>query len=88
MEREKCKNPEKTAVSRGSNALKVAGTGFEQPPQSLGKTAFQGAGNAESSALAAGNVEIDSELELIVRAWPDLSKTLREQLLKFIKESQ
>ncbi|WP_417375737.1 site-specific integrase [Gimesia maris] len=29
VEREKCKNPEKTGVSRGSNALKVAGTGFE-----------------------------------------------------------
>ena len=29
VEMEKCKNPEKTGVSRGSNALKVAGTGFE-----------------------------------------------------------
>jgi hypothetical protein len=29
VDREKCKNPEKTSVSRGSSALKVAGTGFE-----------------------------------------------------------
>jgi len=66
----------------------VAGTGFEQPPQSLDKTAFQGAGNAESSALAAGDVVIDSELELIFRAWPELSGTLRKQLVNLIKESQ
>ncbi|MFH1301790.1 MAG: hypothetical protein ABIK07_12085 [Planctomycetota bacterium] len=88
VDREKCKNPEKTSVSRGSNALKVAGTGFEQPHQSLGKTAFQGADNAECNALAAGDVEIDSDLELIIRAWPDLSESVRMQLVYIIKESR
>lgn len=81
------KNPD-AVTSSLHRGLKVAGTGFEHPPQSLGKTAFQGAGNAECNALSAGDVEIDSDLEMIVTVWPNLTIEMRRQLMKIINETE
>ncbi len=88
MEREKCKNPEKTAVSRGSNALKVAGTGFEQRGKPTIRSENSNQGETESNALATGDAQIDSDLEFITRVWSELSETVRKQLVEIVVVSQ
>jgi len=66
----------------------VAGTGFEQSGKRTIHSENPNQGDAESGALAAGDVQIDPDLEFITRAWPNLSDTVRNQLVHLIKESR
>ena len=60
-------------------------TGLELTPKDTGKTGFSKTGGAESGAVAARDSETDSNLARVRAAWPSLSNTTRQVIIRLIE---
>ena len=58
----------------------VAGAGLEQIEDLSGTSNICAAGSAKSSALLAENLSLDPQLQLLIDAWPTLSKAVQQQI--------
>ena len=59
-------------------------TGFELSPISSGNAAFAVEGNVKCNALGDDSGVIDPDLEGLIRAWPNLSESVRKEILKHL----
>ena len=65
--------------------VQVAGTGFELPADSTGKTSIPDQGGAECDAVGEQNGAADPELREVSRAWPTLSNAIKSDILELIR---
>ena len=63
----------------------MGGTGFEQPPKTPGNTPIIAQGGAESGALAAGNNPTDSDLQVVIERWKDLSEATKAHVVAMVR---
>jgi hypothetical protein len=61
------------------------GGGIRTPPENPGKTAFSEKGGADSGAVTLSNFSNDSDLALIINAWPNLPEAIRAGILAIIR---
>ncbi len=61
---------------------RVGDTGLELSPISSGNDALAIEGNVKCNALADDFSAIDPDLEGLIRAWPNLSESVRKEILK------
>ena len=66
------------------NENRVGDTGFELSPTSSGNDALAVEGNVKYNALFADSGVIDPDLEGLIRAWPNLSESVRKEILKHL----
>ncbi len=59
----------------------VAGTGFEQIDDLSGTSNICAEGSAKSSALSTEMHHLDPQLQLLIDAWPTLSKAVQQQIM-------
>ena len=62
----------------------VAGTGFEQVQQTPGNSSACPQSGAKSGALLAENLPIDPQLQLLIDAWPTLSKAVQQHIMLLV----
>ena len=63
----------------------MAGTGFEPPQESSGKTSFPTTGGAECGALDAQSAIIPPGLQLVIDAWATLPETTKIGILAMVR---
>ena len=62
----------------------VAGTGFEQINDLSGTSKICAVGSAKSSALSTEMHHLDPQLQLLIAAWPTLSKAVQQQIMLLV----
>ena len=66
--------------------VKVAGTGFEREPFSLGNSHIAGSDSAKCSALLpSSEATHDEALAAVVEAWPNLPAALKTGILAIVR---
>ena len=64
------------------NLQQMAGTGFEQPPETTGKTAVVEESGAKSGAQ---ETLVDPDLEDVIQRWPNLPEAVRTGILTIVR---
>lgn len=59
--------------------------GHEHPPLKVSKTAISQGGGAKSDARRAPETSKDSDLDIIIKAWPELPKHIKAAIKALIK---
>jgi hypothetical protein len=73
-----------TAACQNMQVAQVAGTGFEQIEDLSGSSSICAEGSAKSSALSTEMHHLDPQLELLIEAWPTLSKAVQQQIMLLV----
>ena len=63
---------------------RVGDTGFELTSISSGNDALAVECNVKCNALADDSIAIDPDLEGLIRAWPNLSESVRKEIIKHL----
>jgi hypothetical protein len=66
----------------------MAGTGFEQPQETSGKTKIAEAGGAESDALGAQSPVYPPDLQSVIEGWNFLPETTRIGILAMVRAAE
>ena len=63
----------------------MATTGFELPHRNAGKTAIPDQTGTKCGALGAHSVPIDTDLQAVIEAWPDLPKSTKADMIAMVR---
>ena len=72
-------------ILRPEGYVKVAGMGFETTSKSSENTPLSEMPGAKSDVIVGDSVAVDSDLAVVVEAWPCLAEEVRKQILGVVQ---